>query len=419
MVKLKRGVGMKLNALTVQKAKPKDKVYKLSDGRGLCCVVRPGGSKLWHHKYVIHGRSRTIAYGAFPEVSLSQARQFCDETRLKLAKGIDPLKERAAKRQAQQAAMDTFSDVAASWQGTRLVDKSAKYKTRCEQLLRNDLLPALGDLPIAEIDAPTLLKPLRKMEARGVYESTHKALGVARAVFNFAIAEGRCERNPARDLAAALKKPDRGNNAAVIDPVALGRILGMIEHYEGLPSIRLALNLAPMLLSRPFPLRHMEWSEIDFDAQVWNIPKEKMKGTKGKKRPLVVPLSRQAVALLQAHERTSHLVMPGVRSPKRPISENTINVAMRQVGITKEEQTGHGFRATARTILDEVLNERPDFIEAQLGHAVKDATGTAYNRTKFLKQRAEMMQRWSDYLDQLRGAALSKNIITGNFRSAG
>jgi integrase len=275
---------------------------------------------------------------------------------------------------------------------------------------RRDLLPWLGSRPISAITPPELLAALRRIEARGAVDTTKRARIVAGQVFRYAVATGRAERDPTPDLRGAIAPAVKQHLAAITDPREAGKLLLAIDHYVGTPVVRAALRLAPLTFVRPGELRHARWRDFDLDGGEWQIPAERMKT----RRPHLVPLSRQAVDILRdLHPLTGtfEFVFPSHRSPKRPMSENAVLVALRGMGYTKDVMTGHGFRAMARTILDEVLNYRVDLIEHQLAHAVRDANGRAYNRTAHLDARKKMMQGWADYLDELRTKAAGRNVV--------
>ena len=281
-------------------------------------------------------------------------------------------------------------------------------------MLSKNLNPWLGHRPIAEITAPELLSVLRRIESRGALETAKRTKQVAGQVFRFAVATGRAERDPSQDLKEALAAPVKKHLAAVTEPKAVGRLLIALDGYEGTPVVRAALKLAPLTFVRPGELRNAEWSEIDLEAMEWRIPGEKMKMGQDH----IVPLSDQAVeALQEIYPLTGHFqyVFPSARSPRRPMSNNAVLSAMRRMDVPKEQMSGHGFRAMARTILDEVLGFRVDWIEHQLAHAVKDVHGRAYNRTAHLDKRKKMMQAWADYLDNLRAEASTSNVIPGAF----
>lgn len=374
--------------------------------------VSPSGSKRWFLKYRIAGKEKQLALGSYPAVSLAEARRARDAAKLQKADGIDPAQaRRIARLTAINPAGDSFRVVALEWYDKKAPQWSQAHAIRARRQFERDLFPWLGERRMCDITPMELLATLRKTEERGAIETADRALMLARQVWRYAVSTGRAERDIAVDLKGALT-PYRGKHfAAITDPVKLGELVRAIRAYKGGPIVRAALQLAPMLFQRPGELRAAEWSEIDLDAGMWTIPAARMKRSKAGKEsgdPHLVPLPRQAVAILAGlHGYTGHgrMVFPGERSHDRPMSENALRVALLALGYTPDMQTWHGFRATARTMLAERLEFDPLIIEAQLAHAVKDANGRAYNRTTYLKQRAEMMQRWADYLDRLAAGA--------------
>ena len=380
--------------------KPKAKVYRVADTNGLCIEVRTTGAKLWRYRYRYAGKASMAALGEYPLMSLSEARAERDRMRGLVKGGANPAHVAKVERAAQmERAETTFAAVAAEWLAKRAKEGlSVGSVTRERRLVEKDLSSICG-LPVADVTAPALLSALRKIEQRGVIETAHRARALAGQIFRYAIATGRAQRNPAADLVGALEQPRVRHFASITEPARVGELLRSIRSYRGSPVTIAALNLAPLVFVRPGELRAARWADIDLDAAEWRYTATKT-GT-----PHIVPLSAQAVAILRDLRPLtgrSEYVFPGVRSLRRPMSENTINAALRYMGIDRDTMTGHGFRAMARTILDEVLGFRPDFIEHQLAHAVRDPNGRAYNRTAHLPERRKMMQAWADYLDQLR-----------------
>lgn len=397
----------------VKTAKPAEKQYTLFDGQGLFLLVTPSGGKLWRFKYRIDGKPKLISFGIYPDVSLEEAREKRTAARKLVAKGIDPCVERRAAKASRAAGEGSFEVVAREWYEKTLPTWSETHaKTQMDRMER-DLFPWLGERPIAEVTSPELLAVLRRIESRGAIETAHRVKTICGQVFRYAVATGRAERDPAADLKGALKEVIATNHAAFVEPAKVAELLRAIDGYQGSFVVKCAMRLAPLVFVRPGELRQAEWTEFDLDAAEWNIPIERMKATKKTKAQRkgdkhLVPLSMQAVELLrELYPLTGHgrYVFPSVRSADRSITDNTINAGLRRLGYSKEEVTGHGFRATARTILDEVLKVRPDLIEHQLAHTVKDPLGNAYNRTSFLPERREMMQLWADYLDGLKAGA--------------
>lgn len=391
---------MPLTDTAIRKAKPTDKPQRLFDGGGLYLEISPAGGKLWRWKYRHGGKEKRLALGTYPDVSLSEARQRHAEARKLLAAGIDPGEQRKAEKAAgADRAANSFEVVAREWLAKQTwvpgyLDKVAAW-------MGNDVFPYIGGRPIAELTAPEFLRVARRIEERGAIESAHRIMQNCGQVMRYAIATGRADRNPVADLKGALTPAQESHHAAITDPAGLGGLLRAIDGYSGDPATRAALKLAPLLFVRPGELRQAEWSEFDLDRAEWNIPAEKMK----MRQPHLVPLCEQAVAILRELQPLTgrgQYVFPGGRSPRRPMSNNALNAALRRMGYAKEVMTAHGFRASARTLLDEVLGFRPDYIEHQLAHAVRDPLGRAYNRTQHLPERRKMMQAWADYLDSLR-----------------
>lgn len=391
-----------LTDTAIRKAKPGPKPAKLRDGGGLYIQVNPDGSRWWRWDYrrPVTGKQNTLSFGTYPEVSLADARERRAEARRQVAAGIDPGEHRKAERAAgQERSANSFEVVAREWLGKQgWVDK---YRIKIIAWMENDVFPWVGSRPVAELTAPDFLRVARRIEDRGAIESARRIMQNCGQVMRYAIATGRADRNPVADLRGALASPVERHHAAITDPKQLGGLLRAIDDYSGDAVTRAAMRLAPLVFVRPGELRHAEWSEIDLEKAEWNIPAHKMK----MREPHLVPLSSQALEILrdlQPLTGNRQYVFPGGRSPKRPLSENAITAALRRMGFDKNTMTGHGFRATARTLLDEELGWRPDLIEHQLAHAVRDPNGRAYNRTSHLSERKKMMQAWSDYLDRCR-----------------
>jgi integrase len=396
---------MSLSDTAIRKIKPTGKPFKMADERGLHLLVTPSGGKLWRLKYRFEGKEKLISFGAYPDVPLVRAREKRDEARRILADGIDPSEHRKA-HQAMRAEVNgnTFEAIAREWYSKQLRSWSPRQAVKVSGLFEKNLYPWLGKRPITEIKAIELLATLRRMEDRGAVETARQALQCCGQVFRYAIATGRAERDITPDLKGALSKSKPKHYAAITDPVKVGGLLRAIDGYSGTLAVKCALKLGVLSFVRPGELRKAEWDEIDFDRAEWNIPAERMKMDE----PHLVPLCRQALEVLrELQPLTGHgrFVFPGERSHQRPMSENSVNAALRRMGYPQDEMTGHGFRAMARTLIDEVLGIRPDFIEHQLAHAVKDPNGRAYNRTAHLAERRKMMQKWADYLDKLKAGA--------------
>ncbi len=393
-----------LTPSAVQNAKPQDKPYKLRDERAMYLLVTPEGGRLWRFDYRRPGTGKrnTLALGAFPDVSLKRAREKRDEARRLLADGIDPGAQRkAGKAAGVERLANSFEIVAREWHEKQCGVWVEDHASRIMLRLVNDVFPWVGARPVNELTAKELLTVVNRIAERGAVESAHRVLQNCGQVMRYAIATDRAERNPVVDLRGALPPVKSENRAAIVEPVAVGALLRAIDAYSGTMVTRCALQLAPLVFTRPGELRAAEWSEINLETAEWSIPAERMK----LRLPHLVPLASQAVAILRELQPLTgrgKYVFPGGRSSKRPMSNNAVNGALRRMGYDKDTMTGHGFRAMARTILDEHLHFRPDYIEHQLAHAVRDPNGRAYNRTAHLPERRKMMQGWADYLDALK-----------------
>ena len=398
----------KLSAAAVQAAKPRTKPYKLADGGGLYLLVQPNGAKYWRFKYRYGGKEKTLALGVYPEVKLARAREKHREAREHLREGVDPSHiRRIEKATAHLAAAETFEALAKEWQGVHMADKAESYRDRVDGILERFLYPYLGSRPIRDISAPEVLAVMRRIEQRSI-DTRHRASSVLGMVMRYAVATGRAERDPTPDLRGALMTKRQQHYAAVTDPAELGRLLVAIDGYAGTAVVCAALKLTPLLFVRPGELRQMEWAHVDLESARWEIPAAQMK----MRQAHIVPLATQAISILRDLHRLTgrgQYVFPSGRGGNRPMSENAVRVALQSMEHGK--LTAHGFRATARTLLDEELRERIDLIEHQLAHAVKDPLGRAYNRTTHLAEREAMMQRWADYLDKLKLEAAAPNVI--------
>jgi integrase len=395
---------MPLTDTKVRNSKPKSKQYKLFDGSGLFLIVSPSGGKWWRFKYRFGGKEKTLSMGTYPEVSLAKARERRDVARSQVADDIDPGHVRKASKAAKEQDKNTFEVIAREWHNKFAPTWTPGHAKTLLRRLEKNVFPWLGASRIIEIKAPELLMVLRRIESRGALETAHRIKNMCGQVFRYAVATGRAERDPSADLKGALPPVKSKHLAAITDPIKLGGLLKAIDGYEGAFVTKCAMKLTPLLFVRPGELRHMEWEEIDFEMAEWSIPAEKMKI----RQPHLVPLSTQAIEILKELKPltgSGRYVFPGARTMLRPMSNNCVLAALRRMGVEKNEMSAHGFRATARTILDEVLQVRVDYIEHQLAHAVKDPNGRAYNRTAFLEQRREMMQAWADYLDGLKSGA--------------
>ena len=396
---------MPLTDMKVRSAKSKEKPYKLSDFDGLYLLVTEKGQKWWRFRYRFDRKEKLLSLGTYPEISLADARQRRDEARRQIAHGIDPGAVRKAQKKAETEETETFEVIAREWHTKFTPTWTSGHAVTIMSRLARDLFPWIGKRPINQIKAPELLAVIRRVESRGALESAHRIRTIAGQVFRYAVATGRAERDPAADLKGALPQPQERHHAAITEPKEVAPLLRALDGYQGHFVVKCALRLAPLFFVRPGELRNAEWSEIDLDEAVWNIPAHKMK----MRQAHIVPLCRQAVEILtELKEVTgaSRYVFPSGRSNTRPLSNNAVNAALRRMGYEKDTMTGHGFRAMARTILDEVLHVRPDYIEHQLAHAVRDPNGRAYNRTAHLEERRKMMQTWADYLDRLKAGAV-------------
>jgi integrase len=409
-----------LTEMQVKNAKTRDKEYKLSDGLGLHLLVTPSGGKLWRLQYLFAGKQKSVAFGAYPAVPLSEARRRRDESREQIGNGIDPGAVKKAQKSAKvSAAENSFEVVAREWFAQFEETWTDGHAGTIVSRLERDVFPWVGAVPIAELEAPEVLAVLRRVQARGALESAHRVKGIFGQVFRYAIATGRARRDVSADLKGALPQPIAQSHAAITDPQEVVQLLKASDSYRGTLVVRCALRLAPLVFLRPGELRHAEWCEFDLAKAEWNVPIERLKLTKMEKAKRkgdahLVPLSRQAVEILkelQPLTGRSRYVFTGGRSYDRCMSENAVLAALRRMGFDKETMTGHGFRAMARTILDEILKFRPDIIEHQLAHTVKDPNGRAYNRTTHIEDRQEMMQRWADYLDELKNGKAPLSVL--------
>ena len=401
---------MPLSDASLRNAKPASKPFKLADSKGLFLLVRPTGGKLWRFKYRFAGKEKLLALGSYPETSLKQAREYRDAAKLQIGRGIDPSALRKAEKASQASAGgNTFELVGREWFARLAPQWAPSHSKRVLGMLKRDLFPWLGKRPVKAITAPELLAVLRRIEGRGAIETAHRARSTCGLIFRYAIATGRLERDVSSDLRGALPPAVESHFPAVTDPAKVAELLRMLDSYQGSFIVACALKLAPLLFVRPGELRQAEWAAIDLKTAEWRFTVSKTKSDH------IVPLPTQAVVVLkELHGLTGggRYVFPSARGGNRPMSDNAVLAAMRRLSIPKDEMTGHGFRAMARTILDEVLGFRPDFIEHQLAHAVRDPNGRAYNRTAHLPERRKMMQAWADYLDALKsGAGRTDNVV--------
>jgi integrase len=390
-----------LNDTRVRTTKPCQRPIKLSDSGGLYLLIAPHGSKLWRLAYRFGGKQKTLAIGAYPAFTLKAARDKREEAKRLLANGVDPSTQRRLEKQITSTE-NTFKAVAEEVLAKLEKEGRADVTLTKKRWLLNFAYPAFGHRPIAEITAPEVLSVLRRVEARGRYETARRLRSTCGMIFRYAIATGMAERDPSADLRGALTSPKVNHRAAIVDPVGIGALLRAIDGYDGLPITKAALRLAPLVFVRPGELRHAEWLEFDLAAAEWRIPSAKMK----MRRPHRVPLSRQALDVLRDLQPMSgggRFLFPSVRSTVRPMSENTLNAALRRLGYGTDEMTTHGFRTMASTRLNEMSGWNPDAIERQLAHQEQDDVRRAYvHAAEYWPERVKMMQVWADYLDELR-----------------
>ena len=399
---------VKLSDTKVDGFKPKPETYRVPDGDGLYLFVSPTGKKRWEFRYRFGGKQRALQLGSYPGVGVATARKLRNKAKdlLDERPPRDPAQEQKAEQlQKEIRAKHSFEAVAKQWLEKFRHDKAESHVSRIERRFERDIYPWLGTRPIAEIEAHEVLSCVERIQARGAIETAHRALYTCGQVFRFAVVKRLANSDPTRDLRGrdALKAPVEKHHAAIVDPAGVGELLRAIDGYQGTAETRAAMKLAPLVFQRPGALRHMEWTEIDFKAATWTIPGTKLKRQKNKQHDdHIVPLSRQAIAILLDIQPLTGRGKYVFASGKRPPSDNTLTAALRRMGFSKDRMTIHGWRACARTILHERLNWRPEVIEHSLAHNVPDSLGTAYNRTRFLDDRTAMMTAWADYLDQLR-----------------
>lgn len=380
--------------------KAAEKDYKVADGKGLSLLVKTTSAKWWRFSFRYDGKSKTISMGTYPDTSLKEAREKRDEARKMLASGIDPSIHRKAVKEAQTGEVhNSFKVIALEWLALRKEEWAVSHFSKIEARMKNDVLPWLGDLPITDIKAADVLKVIKRIEARGAIETAHRTRENISQIFKYADSTDRVVRNSAENLSKYMKKPKEKHMAAIIEPDQVGGLLRQIDGYQGTFTVRCALQLAPLLFVRPGELRQAEWKDINLETAEWRFKTSKTH------QDHIVPLSRQALQILKdirPYSGHGRYVFASPRTDERPMSSNGVLSAFRRMGIDKEEMSGHGFRAMARTLLAERLRYPEATIEHQLAHQVRDALGRAYNRTSFLDDRKVMMQHWADYLDKLR-----------------
>ncbi len=396
----------------------------MSDAGGLFLLIKPTGSKYWRQKYRFLGKEKLLAIGTYPSVGLKDARKARDEAKDLLKAGIDPgLFRKQQKARKELDAESSFAGIALEWHSRQSNTWAPVTAQRNLALLENDVLPYLGKRPISKIQTFELVGCLNRIVDRGAVETAHKARQVLNQVCRYAKQTGRLEHNPASDLAGAIPPKKVSHMAAITEPAEFGKLLVAIDSYQGSHIIRTALALSPLLFQRPGELCGMEWKELDLDQGLWVIPRSKKKERNKVEGDHIVPLSDQALRLLkdlQPLTGRSTMVFPNQRDHSRPIRTESLNKALRNLGYdSSHQQCAHGFRASARTMLDEQLNLRIEWIEHQLAHKVRDSLGNAYNRTKHLPERVQMMQRWANYLDDLKHQTHAGNVVTARFGRGG
>jgi len=410
-----------LTDVSIRNAKLQAQDYKLADGFGLYVLVTKTGGKLWRFNYRYHEKNKTLAIGSYPAISLTKARAARDEARQSLANGIDPGQAKQEKKQQDDDnRQNSFQNLAEDWLKHRQGSLAPRTLDMITRRLNRDVYPVIGTTPLAALTPKILLdKVLYPIEVRGAADLVHRIRSVISQIFRYGVAKGLCERDITADLRGALKPIKHQHHAAfdredgTPDPKKVAGLLRAIDEFDGSIIVKCALKFHPYVATRPGELRHAEWQEIDFDKKVWSIPAGRMK----MKKPHLVPLSEPALKVLQelhAVTGSGRYLFPSIRTTAKPISDNAMNAALRRMGFTKEDFVSHGWRAVFRTLADEALHERLDIIEAQLAHQVKDALGRAYNRTSFIKERRQLMDRWGQYLEQLKqgGKVIQINFST-------
>lgn len=390
---------MALTDATIRNARPGEKARKLTDGDGLYIFMTLTGSRLWRYDYRFDGKRKTLSIGAYPGVTLREAREKRDGIRKMIRDGIDPSQAKQAQK-ASASGVDSFESIAREWFSKFSPTWTPSHGERILRRLERDIFPWIGKRPIGEIKAPELLTVLRRIEERGAVETAHRASQNCGQVFRYAIATGRAERDPSGDLKGAIPPTKQTHHASITDPREIGALLRAIDAYEGGLIVRCALRLAPLVFVRPGELRKAQWSEINWDNSEWMIPAERMK----MREKHIVPLSRQSLEILRELQPLTgdgKYLFPSPRTSDRPMSDNAILSALRRMGYTGDQMTGHGFRSMASTLLNEQGWHR-DAIERQLAHAERDSIRAAYNYAQHLPERRRMMQTWADYLGELR-----------------
>lgn len=402
---------MPLTDVVIRNARSKARDYYLNDAEGLRLCVTAAGKKIWRFRRLHNGKQVLRTIGRYPAMSLAEARQHCEEMNVSFDRGVDP---NEVERQREEARSNTFEVLAREWLGRQQTAWSEIHAQKILQRLEANIFPLLGKLPITEVQPQIILQALRAMEERGNIDLAHRMHQIVSRIFRYAIATGRAERDNAADLKGALPPVKCKHHASITDPVQVGHLLRTIDGYTGSHIVRCALKLSSLLFVRPGELRHAEWAEIDVNQLEWRIPAQKTK----MRTQHIVPLSTQAGAIfesLRPETGNGRYVFPG-RTSSRPMSENTIGAALKYMGYsTQSDQSAHGFRSTASTLLNE-LGWNRDAIERQLGHAERDGVRAAYNFAEYLPERRRMMQAWADYLDHLKAGAgeTTPNVNLGN-----
>jgi len=388
----------------IKTVKPQERTKKYSDSGGLFLQVTPAGGKWWRLAYRYQQKQKLLSLGTYPNVSLALARKRRDDARKLLAENVDPSEHRKMVANTMAVGgVETFEAVAREWFLKFSPMWVPSHAKRTFRRLERDVFPRIGTRPIAEITPPEVLMVLRRIEDRGALETAHRTSQNIGQVFRYAVATGKATMDPTASLKGALPPHRPRNMPAIVDPVGVGELMRAIESYNGSEVVGLALRFAPLVFVRPGELRHAKWAEFDLEAAMWSIPAGRMK----MKRPHLVPLSRQAITMLEKLRSITgdgEYLFPGERTRTRPISDNTLNAALRRLGYSKDEMVAHGFRSIASTLLHE-LGWDTNVIEAQLAHADQDEIRAAYNRAQYLAERKKMMQAWADYLDQLKSGA--------------
>lgn len=397
---------MALKDMEIRAFLPASTSYRKTDGGGLYLEVFPNGSKLWRWKFRVNGKEKRLALGAYPRVSLKDARLKRDIERAKLEQGIDPAFDRKRlKTVALVSAANTFAAIAREYIDTKMIgERRAEATVAKARWFLEQLEPAIGEMPIADVDPQMLLAALKRLEAKGRHETAKKCRSFASRVFRYGVATGRSKADPAQLLQGALITPKARHHAAILEPAKLGELLRAIDSYTGSPVVKAALRIAPYVFVRPGELRHAEWGEFNLEGGIWNLPAAKMKA----RRPHAVPLAPQVLQVLRELQELTgdgRYVFPSAYGASRPMSENTLNASFRRMGFDKNEVTAHGLRATASTMLNECGLWNPDAIERALAHGESNATRGAYHRGLYWDERVRMAAWWADFLDSLRMTA--------------